>query len=247
MEFQLITLASLASTQTYLEDLLKKEDLPEGTVVWAFDQYSGYGQEGNQWESQAGENLTFSLLLKPGFLDASAQFLLNQSVAIGVMDYLEMKDGLKTTLQLKWPNDFYVGLNKIGGMILNNAVVGQNMRHSIAGIGININQTSFSSYCPNPTSLKLETGIHYTLQTELQELLGCLNNRYQSLENGAVKKLQRDYLDKLFQLGVEAQYQYDGNVITGTIQGIDEFGRLLVLEKTGRLLCCDIKEIQYML
>lgn len=216
-------------------------------MIWAHEQRSGHGQDGNHWESEAGMNLTFSLLLRPDFLDASAQFLLNQCIALGVIDYLQKQEGISPQLWLKWPNDFYVGRNKIGGMIFNNAVVGQTLRHCIAGIGININQTIFSDYCPNPSSLAKETGRSYNLLSELESLLACLNTRYAALKMGHLKQIRQDYLDLLFLKGIVAAYKYHDIVISATILGVDEFGRLLLLQTTGEHLCCDMKEIQYIL
>ncbi len=65
MEFSIITIDRLESTQSYLIELSNKSELQEGVVVNALSQFKGVGQFDNKWESEDGKNLTFSLLLKP--------------------------------------------------------------------------------------------------------------------------------------------------------------------------------------
>jgi BirA family biotin operon repressor/biotin-[acetyl-CoA-carboxylase] ligase len=70
------------------------------------------------------------------------------------------------------PNDIYVGDEKICGILIEHAVRGESMLHSIIGVGMNVNQTVFDDSLPNPTSLALEIGHdRINLQTLLQELL----------------------------------------------------------------------------
>ncbi len=53
---------------------------PEGIAVAAHVQEQGRGQRGNSWQSKEGENLTFSLLLRPTFLKVEEQFILSKNV-----------------------------------------------------------------------------------------------------------------------------------------------------------------------
>ena len=61
------TFATLPSTNQYCE-LLDLSQTEEFTVIRALQQTAGIGQRGNHWESEAGKNLTFSLILKPDSL-----------------------------------------------------------------------------------------------------------------------------------------------------------------------------------
>ncbi|HEU5289705.1 MAG TPA: biotin--[acetyl-CoA-carboxylase] ligase, partial [Cyclobacteriaceae bacterium] len=74
----------------------------EGMVVITNNQTSGRGQRGNTWVSEPGKNLTFSLLIKPTFLNAQDQFLLNKAFSLGLYDYLNAT--LQGTVKIKWPN-----------------------------------------------------------------------------------------------------------------------------------------------
>ena len=56
-------------------------------VVVAGHQTAGRGQRGNKWCSNAGENLLFSILVRPGEqLRVDKQFLLSQVVALSLHD-----------------------------------------------------------------------------------------------------------------------------------------------------------------
>lgn len=125
-------------------------------TVWAAEfQTAGRGQRGNTWESAVGENLTFSILLKPTNFLSTRQFELSQVVALGVVDYLATH-GIEA--KIKWPNDIYVGDRKICGILIENVLSGDTLSVCIAGIGVNLNQTVFRSDAPNPTSLLIELG-----------------------------------------------------------------------------------------
>ena len=130
-------------------------DAPEGSVWVADFQTAGRGQRGNTWESGAGKNLLFTVLLRPDFLHVAKQFAISQITALAIVKYLETK-GLSP--KIKWPNDIYIGDKKICGILIEHTVAGVNLSASILGIGININQTQFCSDAPNPISLLLALG-----------------------------------------------------------------------------------------
>jgi BirA family biotin operon repressor/biotin-[acetyl-CoA-carboxylase] ligase len=75
---KIIRLVETDSTNNYLREQSAKARLPEGSLVIADFQTAGKGQVGNSWESEAGKNLMFSILLYPDFLPANRQFLISQ-------------------------------------------------------------------------------------------------------------------------------------------------------------------------
>ena len=140
----LIKLSSVDSTNNFLKSLVSNsEPLPEGTVIMADDQYAGRGQQNNIWKAEPGKNLTFSVLLKPTFLPLSQQFLLNMVVSTAINNALShfLSDGLS----VKWPNDIYFRDQKIGGVLIENTIVGNDIKTAIIGIGINVNQQHFEA------------------------------------------------------------------------------------------------------
>ena len=118
----------------------------------AVEQYAGRGQVGTQWESEKGKNLTASILLYPSFISPTNQFNLSIAVSLGIRDALH--NILKQEVWIKWPNDIYVNNKKIGGILIENILQGSTWKYAIIGIGINVNQTAFSTDAKNPTSIR---------------------------------------------------------------------------------------------
>ena len=153
-------------------------------------------------------------------------------------------------VKIKWPNDIYVDGKKICGTLITTRLSTQASNQSgnkaiissaICGIGLNINETDFPDWLPNPTSLRLLTGQRYELEPLLQQLLQCIERRYDALRHGT--DLEEEYLSLLLGRGVPAHYLYQGRTITATIDGVDPFGRLLLTASDGTHLCCNLKEI----
>ena len=168
--FQIIDLEETDSTNRYLSDLCDNTPTApiEYTTVTARFQTSGKGQRGNSWESEAGQNLLFSTVLYPRFVEARRQFVLSQIVSLAVKEEL---DTYTEGISIKWPNDIYWHEKKICGMLIENVLEGNRIGRCIPGIGINLNQTIFRSPAPNPVSLKQITGRDYDAPTVLNGFL----------------------------------------------------------------------------
>ncbi len=244
LRFTLLRFQKLGSTQDHLLDLLKLEEPPEGTVVIAEEQTHGRGQEGNIWESEAGKNLTFSLLLRPHFLRAEHQFSLNRMISLAMIRFLRKTAGGELPFSIKWPNDLYIGNKKAGGILIQHAVQGPYLEYSVIGIGINLNQTDLKAAGPNPTSLALETGNYYSPDDTLEQTMESVSEHYSILQSDPAR-LEQPYLDLLYQRGSRKKYLIRDEKVEGMISGVDEYGRLLVMTGSG-MLCCDVKEIVYL-
>lgn len=229
-------LASVPSTNRYCEalDLAEVEDF---TCYWALQQTAGIGQRGNHWEAEPGKNLTFSLVLHPTFLPADRQFKLTEALSLALCDCLK---GLRD-LKVKWPNDIYVGKRKICGTLVSTRLQGAQIASAICGIGLNVNQTVFPDWVPNPTSMALLTGEEYDLEPLLKKLLACIEKRYNDLKNGIDP--EPEYLAHLLNINVTARYIYNEEELTATITGVDPHGRLLLTVDDGRRISCGMKEI----
>ena len=171
MSVSITTVDSCASTNALLTAMT---DAPHAAVVCAREQTAGRGQRGNSWEAEPGKNLTFSMLLRPAALHASRQFEMSMVVSLAVADAIDavLPDGIRT--QIKWPNDIYVGLEKICGILIENKLAGACIERAIAGIGINVNQAAFVSDAPNPTSVILKNGGR---ETDLDAMLADVADR----------------------------------------------------------------------
>ena len=134
-----------------------KADVP---LIYTTYQTAGRGQTGNGWESERGKNLLLSYLLREPKVDICELFLLNVTAAIAahrtIAEWLSLEQ--RPMLTIKWPNDIYIGNRKIAGILVENSLCGTKIQHSIAGIGINVNQEQWVGGAPNPVSIKMLTG-----------------------------------------------------------------------------------------
>lgn len=214
----------------------------EGTVIMAETQLAGRGQTDNSWHSEGGLNLTFSILLSPVFLAVEKQFALNKAISIALNDVLRKYVG--DLAAIKWPNDSYIGNKKTGGLLIENLVSGNHIRHAIVGIGLNVNQTEFPDSVKNATSLKKALHKDYDLDVLLGEICSAIEARYLQLKAGAFSKLHEDYLKSLYLLNEWALYKFRGSIHSGRITGINHWGQL-ELETMDGILLFNNKEIEF--
>ena len=150
------------STNTLLKELLAKGEWPEGeSFLRAGYQSAGRGQTGNSWESEADKNLLCSILVDRQEIQDESPFFLNVAVSVALHRVVAetiwlttLEDEADKPLSIKWPNDLYYGDKKLAGILIENAILGNTLQYSIAGIGLNVNQTEWRSDAPNPLSLK---------------------------------------------------------------------------------------------
>ncbi len=203
-------------------------------------QTEGRGQRGNAWESAPGQNLTFSLILKPSFLAIKNQFLLSVVTSLAIRDYLTELS--KTRAYIKWPNDILINEFKISGILIENQLMGDRFTNVVVGIGLNVNQKEFNS--PQATSLSIVVGKTQDLQLVLEGLLAELEARYFQLREGKTQRLYQDYLSHLYQIHKVATFKSGEEQFSGEISGVDEQGKLRVVVR-GSVKTFGAKEISF--
>ncbi|VEJ26416.1 biotin--[acetyl-CoA-carboxylase] ligase [Helicobacter pylori] len=120
---------SLPSTQTYLLEKLKNDALKAPVLIVAKNQSAGIGSRGNIWEGTKSA-LTFSLALNASDLPKDLPMQAS-ALYLGFL-FKEVLKELGSQTWLKWPNDLYLGDQKIGGVLIN---IYKGMR--VCGIGVN--------------------------------------------------------------------------------------------------------------
>ena len=241
---QLIKLSATRSTNDYLKELMLQEVVDDGTVVVCDHQTQGKGQQGNTWEVEAGKNLTFSLLKTFSGVRALRSFDINCLVSLALFNVLERLS--VPALRVKWPNDIMSGTQKLCGILIENSLKGAHIQHSIIGVGLNVNQTTFSNL-PKATSVSLKTGIQYDLSLILTDLVNELNMQLQLLNTLKSTQIRQAYEAVLFRKGVPSSFKSkDGNTFNGIIQGINEVGQLVLEKEDGVHVPFAVKELEYL-
>lgn len=243
MEWRIIKLSEIASTNSYLDKIDCDEPQCEGCVVTTHTQSAGRGQRGNTWEAEPGKNLTFSYLLRPVGVAPQEQFVLSQAAALAVVDVLSRyADGFS----VKWPNDIYYCDSKIAGILIEHHLSGMSISRTIVGIGLNINQDRFVSDAPNPISLRQVTGEEYDLDAILNEVLEATAIRYAQCDTNR-ERLQSDYAAVLYRKdGFYAYRDADGEFLAA-IHEVQPDGHLLLRDSEGCVRKYAFKEVAFIL
>jgi BirA family biotin operon repressor/biotin-[acetyl-CoA-carboxylase] ligase len=236
-DYQLIELLTIDSTNNYAATIAPEQLVSEFTVIMAYNQTNGKGQRGNNWETEAGENLTVSVITSNLGVRIDEQFVISMVVALSIHDLLTLH--IKAPVFVKWPNDIYVNENKIGGILIENSISQAAINKSIIGLGLNVNQTNFPSVL-KATSMKNETGKPVALLDILDQWMICLKSRLSNLNFMEVKA---DYLNKLLGRGISEQYIYKDNIIEATITDVNKQGKLVLITAGGKRIESDLKEI----
>jgi BirA family biotin operon repressor/biotin-[acetyl-CoA-carboxylase] ligase len=240
----LLFFENLPSTNSHAAYLLKRESLPEGTIVRTNYQSAGKGYSGNSWESEDGKNLLISVILFPAFLKPSDQFNISMTISLGICDFLGR---FIPGCSVKWPNDIYINNDKIAGILIESAIIADKFEYSIAGIGLNINQEKFISQAPNPVSLKMITGKTFDLTELLGQLAAGLDRRYKQLIAGDKAKIRSDYESKLYRINRWSAFRDINGIFTGRILTIGDYGSLKIESSDRKIREYSFKEVEFIL
>lgn len=127
---------TIDSTNTYLASLYPSQAV-HGMVVAADRQTAGRGRMQRSWHSPAGENLYFSILLRPEIVPTKVPQLALVTVAALLKVLISRFPDLSP--KVKWPNDILVQGRKLAGILCEmRSEMGAGCS-VIIGIGINVN------------------------------------------------------------------------------------------------------------
>ncbi len=241
--FQIIRKKELASTNSYAAELLQKDELQKPTVILAESQVKGRGQGQNQWFSEKGKSLTLSVVVFPEHIKAERQFVLSQVVCLAIWKtFSKYTSGVK----IKWPNDMFINDVKCCGVLIENAIMGDGISHSVCGVGLNINNLEFvGDYAA--TSLRKESKKEFDLEIILQEYLHHFQKYYALAEKGEYALLNALYHENLFKKGEILDFEDKDGVFRATVVGIDQYGQLLLEDYEKQLRTYGFKEVEWIL
>ena len=226
-------ISSTNSTNTLMRELLAKGEWPEEELfLYAGYQTAGRGQTGNGWESEPDKNLICSILLPNKNL-----YFLNIAVSVAIIRLIG------EPFTIKWPNDIYYRDKKLAGILLENAIVGSTVKYSIAGVGLNVNQTKFTSDAPNPVSLKQITGKTY----DIDQLMKDLFEAVKAVLNEPEERIWSEYKDHLYRQEGWYAYEDQNGRFEARIIDVLPTGEIVLKDKQGNERIYHFKQIRYVL
>ena len=210
--------------------------------IHAYEQTSGRGQRGASWISNAGENLTFSVLYPKPKVKIKDQFIL--SAGIGMALLMALKELKINNVKLKWPNDIMAENLKVGGILIENILNNGSIGTVIMGIGLNVNQVSFPGL-PKASSLNLVAGRTFEIARVLEVILKNIERMMQNLNVGNADDILSNYEEELFRRNKVSTFKMpDDSFLTGIIKGITSTGLLKVEVEDNIIRTFDLKELK---
>ncbi|MFM1775127.1 MAG: hypothetical protein RJA53_737 [Bacteroidota bacterium] len=228
-------LTEVDSTNIYAMNQVKTNLAWHGAAFLAQKQWAGKGQMGKVWEAETGQNILLSVVLDPKKLVfdglALEPSVVSMLVAVGCFNFFITYAGDETSI--KWPNDIYWRDRKAAGILIENSFRGPIWQWSIAGMGVNINQTEFGRGLTKAVSLKQITGKTFQVLALAKELCSHIDAALQMLIDKGPDTLLALYNNVLYKKGEQVQLDIEGQKITATICRVLSNGYLEIETENG--------------
>lgn len=230
---------STGSTNTDAKRLAEEGE-PHGTTIVANMQTAGRGRRGRTWQSPAGANTYFTILLKPDFSPDKAS-MLTLVMALSVAEAIEEITGLKA--DIKWPNDIVVHKKKVVGMLTEMSTTPEmdEIQYVVIGVGTNVNYDSPEDFPeelrPTATSLRMEAGHLINRAALTERMLARFEVNYEKFEETLdLSGLMDSYEKHLINVGAQVRVLDPAGEYTGISRGINAVGELLVEKENGETI-----------
>lgn len=212
--------------------LLAADGALEGTVVVADYQTAGRGRCGRQWVAPPGSSLLLSIIFRPRLAPHEVQKL-TMICSLAMIEAIESETG--TQVGLKWPNDLIMQDAKLGGILTEVELCGQQVDYAVVGVGLNVNldPACLPAFPLMPaTSLSHAAG-QVARSALLRAFLRAVERRYAALSWGFSP--HKEWEERLVTLGQPVRISTVDQVLEGIAEGVDANGGLLVRVAGGRL------------
>ena len=241
----LVKLNAIDSTNSYLRKMSKKGGLEKWTVVSTEYQSEGRGQKGAVWQSERGKNLICSILIQLNGFKARDQFLLNCAASLGIYNALVNYNLPK--LSIKWPNDIMSVSKKLGGLLIENTLMNDEINHTIIGIGLNVNQLSFSKDLPYAVSIKQLINKDLDRDVLLNHVVESIQLQFDLIFQNKHEELWQAYDQQLYRKQAAHMFEdQQGQKFMGIIKGVSQQGLLIVENEEQILKTYNFKEVTYL-
>jgi BirA family biotin operon repressor/biotin-[acetyl-CoA-carboxylase] ligase len=202
---------------------------PSGTVVVADHQSKGRGRLDHEWSSRAGEDLLYSIILRPG---SPPPDLLPITLVFSNAVSTELSGLLGEVVSVEWPNDMVTQGGKIGGILAEGTVASSGDSFLVVGVGLNVNSRfeSFSDALrPRVATCRTVTGRTWDRAELLAIVLGAMERDYTRFLSGGFAAMRAQYEHKLVFLGRRVSFVHRDRQVVATVEGVEDDGALRVV------------------
>lgn len=226
---------STTSTNWVGKQMTREHDPADlhGLVIIAEQQTGGIGRLGRSWISPRG-GIWATVVLKPK-IPIDRVFMITMAGAIAIARALRKEYDLGALI--KWPNDIYIGDNKVAGLLLEISAEADRVHHALLGIGVDVNvtHTDLSGVPSAVTSVSIEVGRDVDRPDLLARILRELESRYLLLEAGEYEAIVREWKS----LSCTLEHRVRVNTLKNSFEGeaidIDEYGALMIRKDNGKI------------
>lgn len=208
---------------------------PEGTLVVADMQTAGRGRRGRSWQSPAGTNVYFTLILRPDYKPDKTS-MVTLVMALAVAEGIEAACGLQT--QIKWPNDIVINGRKVCGILTEMRAERDSVQHVVVGAGVNVGLQAFApELAEKATSLQAECGVRVSRASLMVHVMKAFEKYYGIFQDTLdLSGLREKYESLLVNRDREVHVLDPGGDFAGVSRGINNAGELLVELPDGKLV-----------
>lgn len=212
---------------------LAEQGAEEGTLVLAEYQSRGRGRLDRGWVSPPGENLLFSLILRP-HLTPRETFSLIMLASVSLCRAVRADTGLEAGI--KWPNDIYLNGKKLAGILAEFAADSDRVNHIIIGLGVNVNWSPdrLPPGAQPATSLQQEAGRRISRVKLLAAFLNEAEGLYGEAQRQGYRSLRREWNRHSLVTDRPVRIETGKETWQGIARGIDQQGALIVSLADGQ-------------
>ncbi len=183
------------------------------------------------WEAERGQNILLSIILRPTIIQENVN-LMTYYIAVGVVEAIERT--IPESVECKWPNDLLLNRKKFCGILLESSFQQQQLDFVVAGIGINVNQTTFPpALQTKATSLKREFHREFDRVEIIQDLLTQLEINYAFIRNHNFEPLLKKWKRRCTMFGKLITVTHNGTSVSGKAISLEADGALVLETENG--------------
>ena len=228
---ELLFLDVVDSTNKYAKEHLN--ELEDATIVYAGLQTAGRGRMQRKWDSNSGDNIYASIVLKPSNELKEVYSNLTQYLSLILAEVFEEYNILP---KIKWPNDVRINGKKISGILAESVLEGNDLKGIVLGFGVNLNckKDDVEKIDQPATSLNLETGMNIDREFFLKKVVDKFCLRYNKFIEEGFLLIKEDYIRRAEFLNTTVTVKVFDNEIIGFAKEITDNGALKIVDKNNK-------------
>jgi BirA family biotin operon repressor/biotin-[acetyl-CoA-carboxylase] ligase len=218
---------SIDSTNAECKRMVLEKDIH---VIISNKQTDGKGRVGKTWSSPDSGNIYMSIACK-GLIQKAPL-----SLIVGIICQRSIEKVIGSDLiGLKWPNDIIYSKKKIGGILIEKEIMGQDILN-IIGIGLNLNLPNKESWWGDLSSFNLELKRNELINIIIIELINFIDND--------IHQWVDEWEGLCIHMNSEINIKQNNKIIdSGIFTGINQDGSVKITSKDGNIKKYEFGEI----